>query len=238
MMARDELIFRDEAAALDYVTTIRWPRGPFCPYCMQTEGLDPDPDAGLVPRYACPCCKNSFTATTATLFGRDSIPLTKWLKTLEILSPARRRSLPAMLQTALSPGDINPELCLVANGRAVRASTVDHFSFRFDLPPHVSDLVLRSRHVVPGQHTPNNPDLRRLGVSLREIELEAGEMTRRWNHDDPALIDGFYPAEATHRWTSGYALLPADVYADIATPFVVRVKLANLSLRYPPGQGL
>jgi transposase-like protein len=78
-MNLNDPIFHDEAKAREYFENIRWPNGPFCPHCGETEKvyrLDGESHRpGLI---HCNSCHGSFTVTTGGVMESSHIPLTKW----------------------------------------------------------------------------------------------------------------------------------------------------------------
>jgi transposase-like protein len=78
-MNLNDPIFHDETKARAYFEAIRWPNGPFCPHCGETEkvyrleGKSHRP--GLI---HCNSCNGSFTVTTGGVMESSHIPLTKW----------------------------------------------------------------------------------------------------------------------------------------------------------------
>ena len=74
-------IFQDENKAREALETVRWPDGPICPHCgnsdperiAKVEGKSHRP--GL---YYCNECRGQFTVTVGTVFERSKISLTKW----------------------------------------------------------------------------------------------------------------------------------------------------------------
>jgi|SRR5581483_10558992 len=76
-------IFQDEAKAREALEAVRWPDGPICPHCgnsdperiAKVQGAKQSHRPGL---YYCNECKGQFTVTVATVFERSKIPLTKW----------------------------------------------------------------------------------------------------------------------------------------------------------------
>lgn len=78
-MNLNDPIFHDEAKARAYFESIRWPDGPYCPHCGETEkvyrlsGKSHRP--GLL---HCNSCNGSFTVTTGGVMESSHIPLTKW----------------------------------------------------------------------------------------------------------------------------------------------------------------
>lgn len=76
-------IFQDEAKAREALEAVRWPDGPVCPHCgnsdqekiAKVEGTKHTHRPGL---YYCNECKGQFTVTVGTVFERSKVPLTKW----------------------------------------------------------------------------------------------------------------------------------------------------------------
>lgn len=69
--------FPDEAACRAYLKRVRWPTGPRCPRCPQTEVWKMQP-----PFYRCALCRHDFTVTAGTLFADTRLPLTLWFEAL------------------------------------------------------------------------------------------------------------------------------------------------------------
>jgi len=76
-------IFQDETKAREALEATRWPDGPFCPHCgnsdqdriAKVEGKKHSHRPGL---FYCNECKGQFTVTVGTVFERSKVPLTKW----------------------------------------------------------------------------------------------------------------------------------------------------------------
>jgi len=76
-------IFQDEEKAREALEAVRWPNGPFCPHCgnsdqeriAKIEGVKRSHRPGL---HYCNECKGQFTVTVGTVFERSKVPLTKW----------------------------------------------------------------------------------------------------------------------------------------------------------------
>ena len=76
-------IFQDENKAREALERLRWPDGPICPHCgnsdqdkiAKVEGKKQSHRPGL---YYCNECKGTFTVTVGTVFERSKVPLTKW----------------------------------------------------------------------------------------------------------------------------------------------------------------
>jgi transposase-like protein len=78
-----DLIFQDEDKAREALEAVRWPDGPICPHCgnsdpvmiAKVEGIKRTHRPGL---HYCNACKGQFTVTVGTVFERSKISLTKW----------------------------------------------------------------------------------------------------------------------------------------------------------------
>jgi transposase-like protein len=74
-------MFHDEDKAREALEAARWPEGPICAQCGNS---DPDKIAKMQGKshrpglYYCNECKGQFTVTVGTVFERSKIPLTKW----------------------------------------------------------------------------------------------------------------------------------------------------------------
>lgn len=76
-------IFQDEGVAREALEAVRWPDGPICPHCKNSdqsmiakvEGIKRTHRPGL---YYCNACEGQFTVTVGAVFERSKIPLTKW----------------------------------------------------------------------------------------------------------------------------------------------------------------
>jgi transposase-like protein len=85
-------IFTDLDAARRHFEAIRWPSGPYCPYCGVTE----DRVAELGGKsmgpgwYHCKDCRRKFTAAVGTIYERSHIPLTKWLLATHLMCSSKK----------------------------------------------------------------------------------------------------------------------------------------------------
>src|SRR5215212_2299097 len=76
-------MFQDEDKAREALEAVRWPDGPICPHCgnsdqnkiAKVEGKKHSHRPGL---YYCNECKGQFTVTVGSVFDRSKVPLTKW----------------------------------------------------------------------------------------------------------------------------------------------------------------
>lgn len=87
-------IFNDEAQAVAYLESVRWPSGPICPHCGNTDKIyrikqntDKKIRYGLL---KCGHCKKQFTVKVGTLFESSHIPLHKWLQATHLLISSKK----------------------------------------------------------------------------------------------------------------------------------------------------
>lgn len=69
--------FPDDAACRAYLERIRWPHGPQCPRCEQSEIWVMKP-----PFHRCAACRHDFTVTAGTLFADTRLPLSLWFEAI------------------------------------------------------------------------------------------------------------------------------------------------------------
>lgn len=88
--------FADEQAAREKIEAMRWPNGPECPTCAQTDTvyrmqkLADSKKPGRPGLLRCRACKKQFTVTTGTVFEASHIPLSKWLHALYLLCASKK----------------------------------------------------------------------------------------------------------------------------------------------------
>lgn len=85
-------IFTDPEAARKHFEVIRWPDGPYCPFC----GVTGDRVAALGGKsmgpgwYHCKDCRKKFTAAVGTIYERSHIPLTKWFLATHLMCASKK----------------------------------------------------------------------------------------------------------------------------------------------------
>jgi transposase-like protein len=90
-MSLTDPIFTDETKAREHFEEIRWPNGPFCPHCGETEhvyrlnGKSHRP--GLV---HCNACNEAFTVTVGTVMERSHVPLNKWALAYRLMCSSKK----------------------------------------------------------------------------------------------------------------------------------------------------
>ena len=84
-------IFTDRDAAREHFEAIRWPDGPYCPYCGQTDTVKPLGGKSMGPGwYHCKDCRKKFTAQVGTIYERSHIPMTKWLHATHLMCASKK----------------------------------------------------------------------------------------------------------------------------------------------------
>jgi transposase-like protein len=81
--------FQNESAAREVLAGIRWPHGPVCGHCGETQRRYATNRSG---RYRCgnPECRKDFSVTTGTVMERSHIPLSKWLMGFYLLTSSKK----------------------------------------------------------------------------------------------------------------------------------------------------
>src|SRR6266404_8634224 len=84
-------IFTDETKAREYLESLRWANGRFCPHCGESERTSPVEGSSHRPGlYVCLSCKRGFTVTVGTLMERSHIPLYKWVAAFVLLTASKK----------------------------------------------------------------------------------------------------------------------------------------------------
>jgi transposase-like protein len=96
--------FTDDDKAREALEAIRWPDGPFCPHCGNSDqdkiakGQGNAHRAGL---YYCAECNGQFTVTVGTVMERSKIPLSKWLLAMHLMGASKKGVSALQLQRML-----------------------------------------------------------------------------------------------------------------------------------------
>ncbi len=87
----DQPRFKDPESARQYLESLRWPNGAFCPHCggadrqSKLEGKAHRPGV-----YECNHCHQQYTVTVGTVFERSKIQLHKWLMAATLLAASKK----------------------------------------------------------------------------------------------------------------------------------------------------
>jgi transposase-like protein len=85
--------YHDDEAARLQLETIRWPNGPYCPYCGSFDRVKPT----VTPNKAkgggwhrCQDCRRNFTVRVGSIFHRSHVPLHKWLLAFRLVAGSKK----------------------------------------------------------------------------------------------------------------------------------------------------
>lgn len=98
-------IFHDEDAAREHLEAQRWPDGPVCPHCGETENLHrlegKSHRPGLI---QCNTCLGAFTVTTKSVMESSHIPLAKWVLGFHKMAASKKGISAKQMQRELGLG--------------------------------------------------------------------------------------------------------------------------------------
>lgn len=110
--------FSTEDAALAYFESVRWPDGPVCPHCgnsdqgciyRRTPNLTAKIRKGL---YTCANCREDFRVTVGTVMEASHIPLHKWLIAFYMMCASKTQISALQLKRQLELGSYSTALFL------------------------------------------------------------------------------------------------------------------------------
>jgi transposase-like protein len=83
--------YHDEDAARAYLEGVRWPDGPYCPFCGSLDTVKPLGGESMGPGwYYCSACQDKFTVRVGSVFERSHIPLHKWLLAIRLMASSKK----------------------------------------------------------------------------------------------------------------------------------------------------
>jgi transposase-like protein len=84
-------IFHDENKAREHLEAQRWPDGPFCPHCGETENIHRLQGKSHRPGlFQCNSCAQNFTVMVGSIFERSHIPLSKWVLAFHLMAASKK----------------------------------------------------------------------------------------------------------------------------------------------------
>ncbi len=84
-------LFHDDEAARLYFEAQRWPAGPFCPHCGETQNVHRMEGKSHQPGMLyCRSCGKKFTVTVGTVMERSHIPLSKWALAFRLMASSKK----------------------------------------------------------------------------------------------------------------------------------------------------
>jgi transposase-like protein len=82
--------FQDQLKAAEYLENIRWPNGPVCPHCDESERRPYALKSKTRRLWKCAACRKQYTVTVGTIFESSHIPLNKWLLAFYLLCSSKK----------------------------------------------------------------------------------------------------------------------------------------------------
>src|SRR6266576_2864310 len=82
--------FTDALAAAEYLESIRWPDGPVCPHCGESERKPYFLKNQTRRVWKCRACRKQFTVMVGTIFEDSHVPLNKWLLAFYLLCSSKK----------------------------------------------------------------------------------------------------------------------------------------------------
>lgn len=122
--------FNTDETAREYLESIRWPDGPVCPHCQNSNSakiwsIVPNKDknirAGL---RQCGECKKQFTVTVGTIFEDSHIPLRKWLVAWYLINSSKKGISALQIQRMLALGSYRTAHFMMHRIRYVLRDTI------------------------------------------------------------------------------------------------------------------
>jgi transposase-like protein len=84
-------IFTNLEKAREHFEAIRWPNGPYCPFCGSFDRVASLGGKSMGPGwYHCKDCRRKFTAAVGTIYERSHIPMTKWLLATHLMCASKK----------------------------------------------------------------------------------------------------------------------------------------------------
>src|SRR5918999_5922566 len=82
--------FQDPLVAAEYLESLRWPNGPVCPHCGESERKPYRLKSQTRRLWKCAACRKQYTVTVGTVFESSHIPLNKWLLAFYLLCSSKK----------------------------------------------------------------------------------------------------------------------------------------------------
>lgn len=98
---------RSPEAAIEYLERLRWPDGPVCPHCGESERRAYHLKTQSTPTrklWKCAACRKQFSVTVGTIFEDSKITLDKWLLAFHLLCSSKKGMSALQIQRMLKLG--------------------------------------------------------------------------------------------------------------------------------------
>lgn len=95
--------YPDEASAVAYFESQRWPEGAYCPKCGSVDVYKGNASRRL-PLWRCNDCDHQFTVTSGTVMEGTKLPLRKWLLAFHLMGASKKGMSALQLSRMLKMG--------------------------------------------------------------------------------------------------------------------------------------
>jgi transposase-like protein len=82
--------FQNPLVAAEYLESLRWPNGPVCPHCGESERKPYALKSKTRRLWKCAACRKQYTVTVGTIFEGSHIGLHKWLLAFYLLCSSKK----------------------------------------------------------------------------------------------------------------------------------------------------
>jgi transposase-like protein len=82
--------FQNPLVAAEYLESLRWPKGPVCPHCGESERKPYALKSKTRRLWKCAACRKQYTVTVGTIFEGSHIGLHKWLLAFYLLCSSKK----------------------------------------------------------------------------------------------------------------------------------------------------
>ncbi len=83
-------IFSDSEKAREWLESVRWANGAFCPHCGSVNVLRMEGEAHRTGLHNCRDCRKQFSVTGGTVFERSHVPLHKWVLANYLMNSSKK----------------------------------------------------------------------------------------------------------------------------------------------------
>lgn len=103
-------LFATEESAREYYEALRWPKGPVCFHCGNSDQariykMSANDEAEIRPGlYKCAECRKTFTATMGTIMEDSHLPLNKWMIAMYVINASKTQVSALQMQRMLELG--------------------------------------------------------------------------------------------------------------------------------------
>ena len=100
-----EIAQMTETEAREFLEETRWPNGPVCPHCDESNKITKlEGDKHRPGTYQCNSCRKQFTVTVKTIMHRSKLPIVKWIMAFFVMCSAKKGVSALQVQRQLGLG--------------------------------------------------------------------------------------------------------------------------------------